>query len=105
MLRRCSLEIDVPRHSDFFPTRQCLRAAVRGRVARRDRRLLHVVTTWWHQKRLSEQELINSSRSPWLGNFRAAFRLAVVRRVAVKHRVRFYSLRVNVRGLQPRSRS
>lgn len=89
MLHRCSLDMDAPAHGGFFPTHQwlystCARlGGVRGQPG--DIAEIHVVTTWWHQKKLSEEELINTSCSPWFGNFSAGFRMAVVRWVVVKH--------------------
>lgn len=108
MFCRCSLEMDAPPH--FFSTHLWLKSScprwggIRGQPAPGDIAEIHVVTTWWHQKKLSEEELINTSCSLWLGNFYAVFRIAVVRCVVVKHRVMFYSWRVNVCGLQPHSR-
>lgn len=89
MLHHCSLDMDVPAHGGFSPTHQwlysiCARlGGVRGQPG--DIAEIHVVTTWWHQKKLSEEELINTSCSPWCGNFSAGFRMAVVRWVVVKH--------------------
>lgn len=110
MLCHHSLEMDAPTHCDFFSTQQWLKSSrprlggVRGQPAPGDIAEIHVVTTWWHQKKLSEKGLINTSCSLWLGNFSAVFRFTLVRCVVVKHRVMFYSWRVNVCGLQLRSR-
>lgn len=77
---------------------------VRGQPARGAGAEMQAVTTWWHQLKLSEQELITASCSPWLGNCSAVFSISVVRRVVVKHQVMFYSCRVNGCGLESRSR-
>lgn len=79
-------------------------SSVRGRPAPGAGAEMHAATTWWHQLKLSEQELINTSCSPWLGNCSAVFSISVVRRVVVKHQVMFYSCRVNGCGLESRSR-
>lgn len=101
----------MPQHTAIsFPPASGLRAAGQDWVTLGDSQLLvaslryTLLPPGGTKKKLSEEELINTSCSPWLGNFSAVFRIAVVHCVVVKHRVMFYSWRVNVCGLQPRSR-
>lgn len=93
------LDAHIPTHGS-----SSARCGVRGQPAPGAGAEMHAATTWWHQLKLSEQELINTSCSPWLGNCSAVFSISVVRRVVVKHQVMFYSCRVNGCGLESRSR-
>lgn len=78
----------MPQHRAVsFPPTGGLRAAVpagmvlgdiRGQLAPGDIAGIHAVTTWWHQKGLSAEELITTSCSPWLGKAGAVSGRAVV---------------------------